>query len=358
MSDYADSSNVSTPGAAARPAYPLTVRDHGFATAAGLLVQSMPYALARLGVDLAFSVGGIVWLIVTFGGAAWLGAHVAQAFGWVWFIGCVVGVGWLWGTFLRYLMHLIECGHVAVLTELITRGEVGNGNESMFDYGRRVVTQRFGQVNALFAFNALVRGVLQAFHRTLDWFAELLPIPGLESISSVANLILRVATRYIDKVILSYSLACGTDDAWHEARDGVIYYCQNAKAILKTSVWIVILERVLSVVLWILLMIPAAGVTVLLPHAAREAGGVVTVIIAVLLAAAFRNAFLKPVFLIMMMIRFHVLIENQAVDARWDAYLASISDKFREFTGNAAAAIPSAPRGGLGAHAQSPGLKS
>jgi hypothetical protein len=310
--------------------YPLAVRDHGFATALGLLIQSLPYALARLGVDLAFAVGGIIWLVVTFGGAAWLGTHIAQIFGWVWFIGCAVGVGWFWGTVLRYLLHLIECGHVAVLTELITHGRVGNGEESMFAYGRRITLERFGQVNALFALNALVRGVLEAFHRTLDWVAEMIPIPGLESISSLINLILRAATRYVDKVILSYSLARGDDDTWTEAREGIIYYCQNAKPILKTSIWIVILERCLSVLAWILLMVPAAGLTVLLPSAVRETGGVITVIIAIMLAAAVRNAFVKPIFLIMMMIRFHTLIEGQPINASWNDYLASISDKFRD----------------------------
>jgi len=175
-----------------------------------------------------------------------------------------------------------------------------------------------------------VRGVLQTFHRTLDWVAEMVPIPGLDSVSSLINIILRAATRYVDKVILSYSLARGGDDAWSDAREGIIYYCQNAKPILKTSIWIVILERVLSVLVWILLMVPAAGLTVLLPQAVRETGGVITVIIAIMLAAAVRNAFVKPVFLIMMMIRFHTLIEGQPIDASWNDYLASISDKFRD----------------------------
>ncbi len=317
--------------------YPLAVRDHGFATALGLLVQSLPYSLARLGLDLAFAVGGIVWLVITIGGAAWLGTHIAQVFGWVWFIGCVVGIGWFWGTVLRYLLHLIECGHVAVLTELITHGRVGNGDESMFAYGRRITLERFGQVNALFALNALVRGVLQAFHRTLDWIAEMIPIPGLDSVSSLINIVLRAATRYIDKVILSYSLARGDDDAWSGAREGIIYYCQNAKPILKTSIWIVILERGLSVLVWILLMVPAAGLTVLLPYAVRETGGIITVIIAVMLAGAVRNAFVKPIFLIMMMIRFHTLIEGQPINASWNDYLASISDKFRDLGRGAAA---------------------
>jgi hypothetical protein len=174
---------------AVRHSYPLLVRDYSFFTAVSLVWRSLPYALARFGVQLAFTVGVIIWLIVTFGGAAWLGTHIAQAFGWVWFLVCLFGAGWVWGTVLRYMMHLIECGHVAVLTELITHGQIGNGNESMFGYGKRIVTERFGEVNLLFGLNALVRGVLQAFHRTLDWIAEIVPIPGLESISSLINIL-------------------------------------------------------------------------------------------------------------------------------------------------------------------------
>lgn len=164
-----------------RHAYPLVVRDHGLGTAFGLLMRSLPYAVARFGILLAYTVACIVWLVITIGGAAWLGSHIASAFGFVWFIFCVVGIGWFWGAVLRYLLHLLACGHVAVLTDLITRGQVGNGSESQLAYGKRVVTERFGQVNALFGLNMLVRGILQAFHRTLDWIAEMLPIPGLET---------------------------------------------------------------------------------------------------------------------------------------------------------------------------------
>jgi len=101
----------------------------------------------------------------------------------------------------------------------------------------------------------------------------------------------------------------------------------------------VILERVLSVLVWIVLMVPAAGLTVMLPHAVRETGGIITVVIAIMLAAAVRNAFVKPIFLIMMMIRFHTLIEGQPINASWNDYLASISDKFREIGRGAAAAV-------------------
>jgi hypothetical protein len=175
--------NVSLPSV--RSNYPLQMRDHSLTAAAGLLMRSLPYALARFAVQIAFAVGIIIWMVIAFGGAAWLGAHVASAFGVVWLVVCLVGVGWFWGTVARYLLHLIACGHVAVLTELIMHGQVGNGSESMFAYERRIVTARFGQITLLFGFNALVRGVLNAFHNTLDWIGEMLPIPGLDSLAKI-----------------------------------------------------------------------------------------------------------------------------------------------------------------------------
>ena len=50
-----------------RHSYPLVVRDHGLGTAIGLLMRSLPYALARFGILLAYTLACIVWLVVTFG---------------------------------------------------------------------------------------------------------------------------------------------------------------------------------------------------------------------------------------------------------------------------------------------------
>jgi hypothetical protein len=318
------------PAAPVRQGYALVVRDPGLATAVSLLLQSLPYALARFGILLGCAVACIVWLVIAFGGAAWLGAHIANVFGLVWLLLCLGGAGFVWGTILRYVLHLLACGHVAVLTELITRGQVGNGSESMLAYGKRVVTERFGEVNALFGLNLLVRGILGAFHRTLDWIGQILPIPGLEGVARLVDIILRAATRYLDKVILSYNLARGEEDPWRGAREGIVYYAQNAVPILKTAVWIVILERALTFVLWLLLLVPAGAITWMLPASVREAGGIVTILVAAILAGPLRAAFLKPLFLIMMMVRFHALIENQPLNEEWDARLATVSDKFRE----------------------------
>lgn len=310
--------------------YPLRVHDHGLATAFRLLLETLPYALARWGVLMAFAAVCVVWAVVAVGGAVWLGTHVATLFGYCWLLGVLLLGGWVWGAIMRYVLHMIACGHVAVLTELITRGQVGNGSEGQFAYGRRIVTDRFGEVAVLFGLGALVRGVLRAFHNALDTLNEWLPTPGVSTIVGLVNTILVAATRYLDKVVLSYDLARGGDDARKNIQDGLVYYCQNARPILTTSIWMVIAERILSVLLCLVLLVPAGLLTVALPEAVREYGAAVTVFIAVLLTMTLRAAFIYPLFLICIMIRFHALIENQPINTTWVGYLDGLSDKFRK----------------------------
>jgi len=321
-----------------RHSYPLMVRDPSLSVAIGLMMRSLPYAIARFGVLMSTSIVVLLWLIVMLGGAAWLGNHIASVFGLVWFSMCLAGGGFIWMTMLRYLLHLIECGHVAVLTELITKGSIGNGSESMLAYGKRVVTERFAETNVLFGLNALVRGIVKSFHRTLDWISEIIPIPGLESMAKVITLILQATTRYLDKVIFSYNLARNDGDPWRSSREGLIYYAQNAKPVLKTAIWSLILERVLTIFLWLVLLAPAGLITLALPHSMREFGGLMTILVALMVAASLRSAIIKPLFLIMIMVRFHSFMEGQAINPEWDERLSTISAKFRDLGQGAAAA--------------------
>jgi hypothetical protein len=328
-----------TPGAPTSHGYPLAVRDASLSTAIGLMMRSLPYALARFGVLMAASLVTLIWLVVMLGGGAWLGSHIAGIFGLVWIVGWALAASFIWGTAVRYVLHLIECGHVAVLTELITQGRIANGDGSMFAHGRRLVTERFAQINVLFGLHALIRGIVSSVHRTMDMTAEMLPIPGLETIANLVDRVLKAATRYIDKVIFSYNLARNSADPWTTSREGLVYYAQNAKPVLKTAIWCVVLEWVLTVLLWIALLIPAALLTLMLPHAIRESGAIATVLVALLLVGPIRAAFVRPIFLIMMMVRFHASAEGQPINPQWDAQLASISDQFRTLGANAAASM-------------------
>ncbi len=126
------------------------MRDHGLGTALKLLLETLPYAwrggaccsalprLARSGL-----------IVAPLAARCGSGTHVATGvFGYCWLLGVLLVGGWIWGA--RSALHrcaVIACGHVAVLTELITRGSIGNGSEGQFAYGRRIVMDRFGEVS-------------------------------------------------------------------------------------------------------------------------------------------------------------------------------------------------------------------
>ena len=54
------------------------------------------------------------------------------------------------------------------------------------------------------------------------------------------------------------------------------------------------------------------------------------VVFAAMLASNVRAAFIKPIFLIMTMTKFHVQVQNQPINQEWDARLGQVSGKFRE----------------------------
>ena len=325
---------------AVRHHYPLAIRQASFGTALGLFLKTLPYALARFGILVVVSLVTIVWALVTFGGAAFAGEKIHPIVGWGWFAVGAGVYGWAWHFVVRYALYLIKCGHVAVLTELVVRGEIGNGGEGMFAYGKRIVTERFAQTNVLFAMDLLVEGVVRAFNRTLDWIANLLPIPGMQGLMNVVKALLHGAATYIDETIFSYLLARNETNPWRGGQEGLIYYCQNAKPILKTAIWVVVLDKVLTVVLWAIMLLPALLVAKLFPEGSAA---IWTFGIAVLFAANARSAFLEPLFLIMVMTTFHVSVENQTINHEWDARLTSLSGKFKELKDKAAAWVSGKP---------------
>jgi hypothetical protein len=184
----------SLPGQPVRHSYPLASTTFGLAEAMRLLGQTAPFVLARLAVLVGKTVAAFAcWLVVLAGFLfLWPRSSVAA---WGWLVIMVGLAGCFWHAVVRYFLYLLKAAHIAVLTELITQGRIGNGSESMFAYGQRVVKERFGQVNVLFALDLLVDGVVSAFNRTLDWVGSLLPVPGLQGVMGVVQAVVRGGAR-------------------------------------------------------------------------------------------------------------------------------------------------------------------
>ncbi|MDB4987076.1 MAG: hypothetical protein JWN04_2254, partial [Myxococcaceae bacterium] len=105
------------------------------------------------------------------------------------------------------------------------------------------------------------------------------------------------------------------------------------------GLYIVVLDYVLTAVAWIACLVPAGLIAWLLPSGGT--GQLAVVGLAVLAGLNVRAAFLKPFFLIMVMVKFHVTVRGQAINPQWDAQLQSISTGFEQLTRQASAAFSS-----------------
>jgi hypothetical protein len=66
----------------------------------------------------------------------------------------------------------------------------------------------------------------------------------------------------------------------------------------------------------------------------------VALAVGLLLALNVRSALLKPLFLVLVMVRFHVAVRGQAIDAEWDARLTAASDQFQLLAEKARTWVP------------------
>ena len=105
----------------------------------------------------------------------------------------------------------------------------------------------------------------------------------------------------------------------------------------------VVLDLVLTAVVWIIMLAPAFLMLAVLPESAKPGGFIGGLVIAALFASNVRQAFLKPVFLVMVMTKFHVVVHNQTIDLEWDQRLTSLSRKFQDIKDKAAGGWSPAP---------------
>jgi hypothetical protein len=88
------------------------------------------------------------------------------------------------------------------------------------------------------------------------------------------------------------------------------------------------------------MLIPAGMLLFVLPTSSKPGGMLLGFVFAALFASNIRQAFLKPIFLTMVMTKFHVVIRGQPINIEWDERLSSVSSKFRDLKDKALAPPP------------------
>ncbi len=305
-------------------------------TALKLLLQTTPILLVRLGVSLVFWLVAIIYFGLVFGLAALL-ANIHPAVG---IIAALIGLGAtipLYSLANRYVLYLIKAAHIAVLAELIVNGRLPEGHGQL-SWGRAQVTERFGQVSAMFVVDELVNATIRIFTRTVSNVANWLPGDTLRQLANVVNRVIRFATHYIDEAILARTFWERAESPADCAREGLVLYAQAWRPLLTNAVALMLLSYVPFVVVVVLLAAPLGlllSATVTTTVAAWAV--VAMLVLAYLVKVAVGDSFAMAAIIA----TYHAETKNLTPDPALEARLEQMAEPFRRLGASVGARVPS-----------------
>lgn len=303
--------------------------DFSIGTALGLVARTAPFVVFRIIVYFGISAA----FVVAIGTGAGVGYGIGffgdddfrvSATGY----GALAGFGLTAGVifFLRdYILYIVKAGHIAVMVELLEGREIPGGR-GQIDYARSIVTERFGQASALFALDQLIKGVVRAITGLVEGVMAFLPIPGLDRVMGIVRAYLRLAVGLVDEVILAHALRTRSDNAWKSAQEALVLYAQNARPMLVNAAWLTLFAWLVAFVIFLVMLVPAAGVVYLMPGNATAG----MLVFAVIFAWAVKAAVIEPFALACLLQVYFKEIEGEVPNPQWEARLESASAKFRK----------------------------
>ncbi|MCB9460555.1 MAG: hypothetical protein H6670_12960 [Anaerolineaceae bacterium] len=296
--------------------------------------RTMPIILIRLGVNIIFWVVGIIYFLIVGAVAALIGSAI-EFLGVIIFIVGIGGMFALYHLAYRYVFYIIKAAHIAIVSELLQNGKIKD-SEGQLAYGKKLVQERFGEVNAMFVVDELVSGVVRGFTRTIYNIASWLPGDTLQTLVQILNRIIWFATTYIDEAVLARSFyEDEQDNVWANARDGVVLYAMRWKPILMNAVALMILSYIPFIVAFVLFSLPVGALISIFSQQLAGWSLIILLLLSWMVKVAIGDSFA----MIAMIATYHRETAGVQPDAEMAAKLDGISDKFQELARKAGEAI-------------------
>jgi hypothetical protein len=331
--------------------YPVAVTRTGLGSGLQLAQKTLPYAWFRYVEGLFLSAITFAVLTVVIGVTVVLYVYVHEYAGGAAFIAGMLALIFLVLPFIDQQTFLSHCGHIAVLTNSITHGDVGNGQQRMFKFGRDTASRSLGELDTIREVHGAIRAATRNLLRTLNVLDAWLPI-DLGVVKRLVHRVVNWATPYVDAVVLSYGIARGDRDFAKAGLDGLCYSLQNATSVLKTAIGAFVVEKLILTPLWLAIAVGAGVATLvsvlqfggagtaplldnpraffqqqpLLGLGAVAAGLTIGALVAHLVVKTVSDAFVRPMLTAMVLVKFHVTVQGQALDAELQSRIIDAND--------------------------------
>jgi hypothetical protein len=325
----------------------------GMGAAIRLYFRTISYSVPAFVIITILSLISIFFLGIV-GVATWLGfQYVHKYVGIAISVVTILPLIFLWWPYADRKMFRVTAGHVAITTELIAAGKTQAESTSLFKYGQQVIAERFGQSESFYGFHDQLRSIFRHLLSTLDRIDDELPLAA--TLKKYVRIIEGLLVRHLETMVLSYTIAAGAqgeEELDHASMRGTCYIMQNGLTLLKTAVFVAILERIVGAISWFVWSILLfAGIFLgaytlvfhlpipdlhqltlktLTPMLGNM--GVWISLCAALIAApllgylitwAFMTAVLRPITTAMMLLKFHMLVSTQPLKEEWQERISA-----------------------------------
>jgi len=292
-----------------------------------LMRMAVYFGIALLYVFATGAGGGIGYLVTSIGEGEGVGAGYGALFG---FAGASGVLYWA----REYILYVVKAGHIAVLTKHYDKQDLPEG-KGQIEFAKDVVQDRFAQANTLFAIDQLIKGVLKVITGTLNTIANFIPIPGLNNLVKMANAVIKMSLTYVDEIILAHLIRVDAENPWEEARRALVLYAQNYGNMIKNAIWLSLMMWVLTIIVFLIALVPAAGLIAIFPGDVGYWG----VAVAFIFAWSAKAALIEPIAIYAFMQVYFKRIEGQEPNPEWEAKLEKASKHFRKLKERALDAV-------------------
>lgn len=312
-----------------------------------LVRRTFPFILTRILVYAAFGIVALLFLGIVIG----IGFLLLKMFGessGAFIIVMIIALGVVYGGLRfveRYVLYMVKTGHVAVITELLRKGNIPEG-KGMVAYGKDQVTKNFGASNVAFLLDTMVHAAVRQIQRWIMRIGNLFSfIPGSKNIIGIINAIMSVALNYIDEAIMSYIFLKKSEEGaegqtvWKSASDGVVLYAQSWKGVLKSATISVVFIYIFNIIMFLIFVFPLMLVGKLIAGDTEGLGlflGFIAVVGAYILTTVLKRALIDPIVTIIMIRSYQMSIRGLEPKADLEQKLLGISPRFKRLFNKAA----------------------
>lgn len=288
-------------------------------TAKHIFKKTMAFNYAKLMLGFATVLISVILLLILMG-IGWL---FGQSVSWIMLLIWIGAVGVVRFALMHYMGYLVKAGHIAVITEAIKTGEIP---ANQVNYGKGVVKERFATSNIYFGVDSLISGAVKQIQRIVGRTGDALDfIPGMGVITGVAKLFVSISLGFIDECCLGYTFYNKDQNAFKSAADGVVIYAQNWKSLLKNAAKTTVTVILLTIGLTLAVFVLIGGLFHILNWS-----GLVAFILACFVAWAVKFAFIDSWVLVKTMVCYMEVAPTTEITVDLYSKLSGMSTNFKK----------------------------